>query len=132
MTRSWSERAARGVVALVVGALLALAPDALAEAASQPIDRPDAAIARVREALRARGRPSGGPMVAGLVRPDAPEEGGWAWLVVADDAVWLVWGGVSGPLGPTEVELFLRSCFCEFSLPAPPRTSSDRAGTKSI
>jgi len=117
-----SGRPARAVLSLVFATLLALASVAPGQAAGPPRDDAGSAIGRVREALRSRGRPPGGPMEATLVRPYAsPDDLGRAWIVLADDGVFLVWGGVSGPLGPDEARMLQTSCLCDFALPAPGR-----------
>jgi hypothetical protein len=113
---------AHALASLAIGALLALAPLTPGQAAGPSRDDDSVAIGRVRDVLQSRGRPAGGPMDAALVHPYAPpDELGRAWIVVSDDGVWLVWGAVSGPLGPEETQMLLAICMCEFTLPAPAR-----------
>jgi hypothetical protein len=125
-------RARAPFLALVATILLVLTLAAPAAAAGPTGDDGGLAIGRVRDALRARGRTAGGPMIAAPLRPDAPpEEAGRAWMVISEDGIWLVWGAVSGPLAPDEARLLLGACLCDAALPAPVGPSG-RPATRSV
>jgi hypothetical protein len=103
--------------ALALGALLALVPLSSGQAAGPTRDDAGTAIERVRDQLRSRGRPSKGPMEVAILQPyDPPAQGRRAWIVLSDDGVWLVWGAISGPLGPDEARMLLAVCMCDFTL----------------